>query len=53
MNLKGVTIPRCHRPSGYLAKDIQLHVFCAASELAYGVVPYLKTEFEFENVKLK
>ena len=49
MNLKGVTIPRCHHSTGYLAKDIQLHVFCDASELAYGAVAYLKFEFELEK----
>ena len=32
VNLKGVTIPRYHHPSGNLAKDIQLHVFCDTSE---------------------
>ena len=49
VNLKGVTIPRCHHPSGYLDKDIQLHVFCGTSELAYGAVAYLKFEFELEK----
>ena len=47
VNLKGVTNSRCHHPSGYLAKDI--HVFCAASELTYGAVVYLKFEFELEK----
>ena len=28
VNLKGVTIPRSHHPSRYLAKDMQLHVLC-------------------------
>ena len=49
VNLKGVTIPRCYHPSGYLAKDIQLHVFWDASELAYGAVAYVKFEFELEK----
>ena len=49
VNLKGVTFPRCYHPSGYLAKDIQLHVFCDASKLAYGAVAYLKFEFELEK----
>ena len=49
VNLKGVTIPRCHHPSGYLAKDIQLHVFYDASELAYVAVAYSKFELELEK----
>ena len=32
-----------------MAKDIQLHVFCAASELAYGALAYLKFGFELEK----
>ena len=49
MNLKGVKIPRCHHPSGYLAKGIQLHVFCDALELAHDAVAYVKFEFELEK----
>ena len=49
VNLKGVTVPRCHHPSRYLAKDIQLHIFCDASELANGAVACLKFEFELER----
>ena len=31
VNMKRVTIQRCHYPSGYLASNIRLHVFCDAS----------------------
>ena len=34
VNQKWATIPRCDHPSRYLDKDIQLHVFCDASESA-------------------
>ena len=52
MNQKGVTIPRCHAPYGYLTKDIQIHVFCDASELAYcfSAAAYLKFELELEKL---
>ena len=46
VNLKGVAIPRSHHPSGYLAEDTELYVFCDASELGYGPVAYLKFKFE-------
>ena len=41
VNLRGDKIPRFYHPSGYLAKDIQLHVRC--------YVAYLKFEFELER----
>ena len=50
MNLEGVPIPRCHYPSGNLAKDIKLHLFCDASESACGAVAYLKFEFDLEKL---
>ena len=47
--VKGAMIPRCHNPFGYLAKDIQLHVFCDTVESAYSAVVYLKFEFELKK----
>ena len=48
VSLKEITIGICYHPFGYLAKDIQLHIFFDASELAYGAVENLKFEFELE-----
>ena len=44
-NVNKVEIARVHHPTGYTASDIELHVFCEASEKAYGVVAYLKFQF--------
>ena len=49
VNLEEITIPGCHYPSRYLAKDIQLHLFCDAPELVCGAVTYIKFEFELEK----
>ena len=50
LNLEGVPIPRCHYPSGNLAKDVKLHLFCDVSESACGAVAYLKFEFDLEKL---
>ena len=44
--MQTVTIPRCIQPRSHDVKDRRLHHFADASETAYGVVTYLRTEYE-------
>ena len=47
--INAVQIPRCHHALGYLASDVQLHIFCDASEVAHATVAYLKFLFKTDK----
>ncbi|XP_052456318.1 uncharacterized protein LOC128016040 [Carassius gibelio] len=44
-NLQKITIPRCYTPAcNNTSSTLDIHVFCDASEKAYGSVAYLRAE---------
>ena len=40
--LRGYEVPRCYSANLQNIQDIQLHIFCDGSEIAYGAVAYLR-----------
>ena len=48
--LQAVSIPRCLKPKNFPVKEVQLHIFCDASELGFGTVGYLRMVSEMNNV---
>ena len=47
---KGFKIKRCYHQQGWQCSNIQLNIFCDASEAAYGAVGYLRFKFKDESV---
>ena len=48
--IKGFEIKRCYHQQGWQCSNIQLYIFCDASEVVYGTVGYLRFEFkEFKS----
>ena len=45
-NISCVQIPRCYMSLSNQVSEIQLHVFCDASESAYGTVAYIRYSFK-------
>ena len=48
--IKGFEIKRCYYQQGWQCSNIQLHIFCDASEAAYGAVGCLRFEFKDGSV---
>ena len=41
-----IKLPRCYNTSNEPVQEVQLHLFCDASELAYGAVAYLRFSYK-------
>ena len=48
--LQRVSFPRCLMPKDFQLKEMQLHIFCDASELGFGAVGYLRLISETNEV---
>ena len=46
-----IKLPRCYNTSTESIQEVQLHVFCDASEMAYGTVAYLRFSYKTGNHK--
>ena len=50
LHLNEYEIPRCYKSTKRPTADVQLHIFCDGSEIAYGAVAYLRQRDEDGNV---